>query len=67
MRIRLIAGDGQPIVDTQLRAAPDDLRLGQVDEWGVNPERTALDAFLGGQTGQFFEGLDELGAAVRVA
>ena len=65
IRIGLVAGDGQSVINAQSRAAPDDLSLGERHQRGVDVQSLSFDGSLGGQIGQAAEGLYELGAAIR--
>src|SRR6185369_17973690 len=66
-RRRIVAAPGAGVVDAQLEAPADDLRLGAVDEGRVEAELPPLlDAGPGGETGHALEGLQVLRPAVRV-
>src|SRR5574340_985818 len=65
--IRLIAGHRQAVIHAELDAAPDNLRLGPVDERRMDMEGAAFHRGAGGEIGHFLEGREILRPAVRVA
>ena len=66
--VGVVAAVGQGVVDAELQAALDDLRLGQLDQRSVDLQLLpALDPGLGRQVGHLLVGADVLGPAVRVA
>src|SRR5205085_487599 len=67
VRVRVITAVRQSVVQAERNSLPDDLRLGQHLQRGVNPECTALHTFCGRQRCELLEGGDVLGPAVRVA
>ena len=63
--VRVVATEGQAVVDVQRDAPPDDVRLGQVDERGVDRDPPPFDPHLRGEVGGVLERADELGTAIR--
>ncbi len=64
----IVATAGQRVVDAQLQAEANDLRLGERDERSVNFELlAAFDSGFGGQVGHFLEGGDEFRTAIGIA
>ena len=59
---------GQAEVHAEPNTLANDLGLGPVNEWGMDPEAfsISLDAVPGGQIGQSFKGLDKGRSAVGV-
>src|SRR5260221_12089999 len=67
VRRRIVAAVGEPIVQTELETAPDDVGLGERHERCVHAETRALDARPRRQRRQRLERANELGATVRIA
>lgn len=61
----VVAAAGQPGVDTECGAAPHDVGLRQVDEWGKDPKIHPVAAHLGAERDQAFKRIEQLRATVR--
>ena len=63
----VVAADRRRVVDAELGASTDDLRLREVDQRCVDRESSTFDRGAGREVGGRLEGLDELGTAIGVA
>src|SRR5712691_4975839 len=67
LRIRVIARVRKRVIDSQLDAAPDDLRFGHVDEWCDDAGLAAFDSAARAADDYVLKCLDELRPAVGIA
>ena len=68
IRQGIIATVGQSVVHAQGHAFSNDVRLGEMKQWGADFQvHPAFNAGFGGQIGHFFECRDIFGAAVGIA
>ena len=58
---RVVATVRQAVIEPHGETKADDVGLGEVNERGVDRQRTSFDARLGGQPRQLLEGANELG------
>src|SRR5262245_47947157 len=67
LRSRVVATVSQPVIESERKAAANNLRFRQCNERGVNVKARTLDASASRQRCQRLEGADEFRATVGIA